>query len=530
MSVLVRAAAVVACLIAAAAPALGKTLVFCSEANPEALNPQVVTSVTGMNAAEPMFDGLVRLKLGGGGIVPGLAESWTISPDGTDYTFHLRHGVKFHQNGRFKPTRDFDADDVLFSFDRQWHADNPFHHPIGPAFDYFDDMEMAKLLSGIDKLDDYTVRFRLTHAEAPFIADLAMPFAMILSAEYADTLLKAGTPDLIDQEPIGTGAFAFDSYRKDVTVRYRSFPEYWAGRSAVDTLVFSITPNASVRLTKLKAGECQVMSFPNPADIDRIEHDPDLTLLRQEGLNVGYIALNNTKPPLGDVRVRRAINMAIDKATLVQAVYGLTGVPAKNPLPPTLWSYNDAVTAYPYDPGAAQQLMLAAGLDKGFDVDLWYLPVTRAYNPDSKRIAQMVSDDLSRIGIRTHLVTAPWGEYRDKVLAGETPMAFYGWTSDNGDPDNFLGILLGCHDGQPYANNIAKWCDAEFDDLVTKAKLTADRATREELYRRAQTIAHDRAPWVPIAHGVVLSATRKSVHGFELDPFGRYVFDAVTLD
>jgi dipeptide transport system substrate-binding protein len=507
---------------------LAKTLVFCSEAAPESLNPQTVTSVTGMNAADPMFDGLVRFRPGGGAIVPALAESWAVSPDGTEYTFHLRKGVKFHANQHFTPTRTFNADDVLFSFNRQWRDDNPYHHPPGTSFDYFQDMEMPKLLSTIDRIDDYTIRFRLSHAEAPFLADLAMPFTKILSAEYAATLLKAGTPDLLDQEPIGTGPFAFESYRKDMTVRYRAF-DYWGGRPHIDTLVFAITPNVAVRLTKLKAGECHVMSFPSPADAEKVEQDPQLTLLRQEGLNVGYLALNASRPPFDDVRVRRAVNMAIDKATLVRVVYGRSGAPAKNPLPPTLWSYNDAVEPYPYDPVAAQHLMSEAGLDKGTDADLWYMPVTRAYNPDSRRVAEMVADDLAHIGIRVQLKTAPWADYREKVLAGATTMAFYGWTSDNGDPDNFLGILLGCHEGQAYANNIAKWCDADYDALITRAKRTSNSEERAKLYGQAQVIAHDQAPWVPIAHAVVLGAIHKTVKGFQLDPFGRFLFSEVDL-
>jgi dipeptide transport system substrate-binding protein len=516
-------------LLAAVAPASAKTLVYCSEANPESLNPQVVTSVTGMNAAEPMFDGLVRLELGGGGIVSGLAESWTVSPDGTEYLFHLRHGVKFHANAHFTPTRDFNADDVLFSFNRQWH-DNPFHHPIGPSFNYFEDMELGKLLAGIDRIDDYTIRFRLVHAEAPFLADLAMPFAMILSAEYADAVLKTGNLDTFDSEPIGTGPFTFESFRENMTLRYKAFADYWGGRPKVDSLVFSITPNASVRLTKLKAGECQIMSFPNPADAEKIARDPQLKLLRQEGLNISYMAMNASRPPFDDIRVRRAVNLAIDKATLVRAVYGSSGTPAKNPMPPTLWAYNDQVVPYPYDPTEAQRLMSEAGLGSGFDLDLWYMPVTRAYNPDSRRVAEMVSDDLARIGIRTHLRTEPWTEYRERLLAGEPMMSFYGWTSDNGDPDNFLGILLGCRDGHPYANNIAKWCDPTFEDLILRAKLTPDTNKRAELYKQAQVIAHDQAPWVPIAHGVVLGAIREGVTGFKLDPFGRFLFQDVDFE
>ena len=513
-------------------PALAKTLVFCSEGDPGGLNPQTASSVTVADAAQPMFDNLVAVPPGGGTVAPALASSWDISADGKQYVFHLRHGVKFHGNGRFKPTRDLNADDVLFSFERQWRADNPYHTPASGSFDYFNDMEMPRLLEGIDRVDDYTVRFRLTKAEAPFLADMAMSFASIMSAEYAQAMLKAGTPELLDTAPVGTGPFMFESYRKDLTIRYTAFADYWAGRPPVDTLVFSITPNASVRLNKLKSGECQVMSYPAPADAARIAQDPNLTLLRQEGLNVGYLAMNAQQAPFNDLRVRRAFNMAIDKATFVDTVYGATGTVAKNPLPPSIWSYDDTIPPYPYDVAAAQKLMVEAGLADGFDLDLWYMPVNRPYNPDSKRIAEMVADDLARIGVRAHLKTTTWSEYRSQIAMGIWPASFFGWISDNGDPDNFLGILLGCDpQGHAYANNVAKWCDPTYDRLIESAKAVSDRDTRERLYKQAQAIAHDQAPWVPLAHGLVLvlGAVRKSVTGFKLDPFGRNIFTKVDL-
>jgi dipeptide transport system substrate-binding protein len=527
-SVLTLATAALLAFAAPVPPAVAKTLVFCSDADPESLNPQVVTTVTGDDVIEQVFDGLVRFEPRSGAILPSLAESWTVSPDGRSYTFRLRRGVKFHGNARFTPTRDFDADDVLFSFDRQWR-EGPFHDLPGPRFTLFEDMEMGRLLEGLDRLDDHTVRFRLTRAEAPFLADLAMSFAKILSAEYAAALLSAGTPELIDREPIGTGPFRFEDYQKGMALRFRGFPEHWNGRPPLDELVFSITPNPSVRLTKLKAGECQAMIFPDPGDAGRIARDPDLTLIRQPGLNTGYLALNASRPPFDDARVRRAANMAIDKTTLVRAVYGDMGVPAKNALPPMLWSYDDGVPVYPYDPAAARRLMNDAGLADGVDVDLWYMPVTRAYNPDGRRLAEMVADDLGRIGIRAHLTTAPWADYMRQLQAGEPTASFLGWTSDNGDPDNFLGLLLGCRGGHPFANNIAKWCDPTYEALVDEAKGETDRARREALYRQAQHVFHDQAPWVPIAHGVVLSAVRKEVSGLEINLFGRYLFAVVDV-
>jgi len=518
----------VACALLSSGAAAAKTLVFCSEGNPESLNPQTMTTTTGMNAGRPFFNNLVEFRPGSTEIVPGLAESWTISDDGTEYTFRLRRGVKFHSSAVFTPTREMNADDVLFSFQRQWKEDHPYHN-LSEGYTYFQDMGMPELLQSIDKVDDYTVGFRLTRPEAPFLANLAMAFNVIQSAEYADFLLKEGTPEKFDEEPVGTGPFSFSGFERDVAVRYRAFADYWAGKQPIDTLVFSITPTATVRLTKLQAGECHVMAFPNPDDRAKIEADPELRFLEQEGLNIGYLALNAEIPPFHDVRVRRAVNMAIDKQAIIEAVYRGEGVPAKNPIPPTLWSYNDEVEAYPYDPAQAQQLMVEAGLAEGFDTDLWYIPVSRPYNPNGRRVAEMIQTDLARIGIRANLVTDEWSTYRTRLQAGEAPMALYGWTGDNGDPDNFLNTLLGCTAARPGGNNIAKWCDPEYDRLVTAARVTADRAEREELYRQAQVIFHEQAPWVPLAHSVVFMATRANVAGFKMDPLGRHPFEGVDL-
>ncbi len=386
----------------------GKTLVFCSEGSPESLNPQLATTTTGMNAGRPMFNNLVEFAPGTSRIVPALAESWTISDDGKDYTFRLRSGVKFHSNAVFKPSRDFDADDVLFSVFRQWKPDHPYYPVSGGRYDYFKDMGMPDLLQAVEKIDDRTVRFRLRRPEAPFLANMAMPFNVILSAEYADVLARAGTPQRIDTDPIGTGPFRFSGFQKDIAIRYRAFDDYWAGRPAIDVLVYSITPNSAVRLIKLKAGECHVMAFPSPSDTAQIAADPALKLLRQAGLNVGYLAMNTKIPPFNDVRVRRAVNFAIDKAAIVKAIYRDGGVVAKNPIPPSLWSYNDKIADYRYDPVEAQRLISAAGFPDGFETELWYLPVSRPYNPDGKRMAELIQSDLAKVGIRARLKTKPW--------------------------------------------------------------------------------------------------------------------------
>jgi dipeptide transport system substrate-binding protein len=521
--------AVAAVALACAAGASAKTLVFCSEGSPENFYPGVNTTGTSFDGNEPIYNRIVEFERGGTRVVPGLAEKWDISADGLTYTFTLRKGVKWHNHRAFKPTRDFNADDVIFAFERQWKEDNPYYKVTSTNHSYFNDMGMPKLLKSVTKVDDYTVRIVLNKPEAPFLANLAMPYAAIQSKEYADAMLKAGTPEKIDQEPIGTGPFFLVQYQKDAVIRYKAWPSYWGGKAKIDDLVYSITPDASVRWAKLPKGECHVMPYPNPADLEAIKKDPNVQILEQPGLNVGYLAYNTTKKPFDDVRVRKAINMAINKKAILDGVYLGTGIAAKNPIPPTMWSYNDSVKDDPYDPEGAKKLLAQAGLGNGFTTDLWAMPVQRPYNPNAKRIAELMQADLAKIGVKAEIKTFEWGEYRKRMQAGEHQMGMLGWTGDNGDPDNFLHTLLGCDSAKTNGSNVAKFCFPAFEDLVDKAKTVSNQGERAKLYERAQVVFKEQAPWFTIAHAVQLKPVRKEVIDFKLSPFGRHNFYGVDI-
>lgn len=513
----------------ALAPVSAKTLVYCSEGSPENFAPSVNTTGTSFDANDQIYDTIVKFERGGTKVVPGLAERWTISKDGKEYTFHLRKGVKWHANKNFKPSRDFNADDFIFSIERQWKPADPYFKVTSSNHSYFNDMGMDKLLQSVDRVDDYTVKVTLTQAEAPFLSNMAMQYAGIQSKEYAIAMLKAGTPEKIDQEPLGTGAFMLVQYQKDALIRYKAFPQYWAGKAKIDDLIFAITPDASVRWAKLQKGECHVMPYPNPADLPAIRKDGNIVVLEQPGLNVGYLAYNTTKKPFDDVRVRKAVNMAINKQAIVDAVYLGTGVAAKNPIPPTQWSYNNAVKDDPFDPAAAKKLLADAGLANGFTTDLWAMPVQRPYNPNAKRIAELMQADLAKIGIKAEIKSFEWGEYRKRMQAGEHQMGMLGWTGDNGDPDNFLNTLLGCSSAKTNGSNVAKFCYKPFEDLISKAKTESNQAERSKLYEKAQIIFKEQAPWFTIAHAVQLKPVRKEVIDFKLSPFGRHSFYGVDI-
>lgn len=520
-----------AALTLAAGAVSAKTLVYCSEGSPENFYPGMNTTGTSFDVTTQVYNTIVEFERGGTKVTPGLAEKWDISADGTVYTFHLRKGVKWHTTSKsFKPTRDFNADDFIFMLERQWKESDPFFKVTSQNHSYFNDMGMPKLLKSVDRIDDYTVKITLNQAEAPFLANLAMQYAGIQSKEYAIAMLKAGTPEKVDQDPIGTGPFYLVQYQKDAIIRFKAFPQYWGGKAKIDDLVFAITPDASVRWAKLQKGECHVMPYPNPADLDAIRKDPNVQVLEQPGLNVGYLSYNTTKKPFDDVRVRKAINMAINKKAIIDGVYLTTGVAAKNPIPPTMWSYNDAIKDDPYDPEAAKKLLAQAGFPDGFSTDLWAMPVQRPYNPNAKRIAELMQADLAKINVKAEIKSFEWGEYRKRLQAGEHQMGMLGWTGDNGDPDNFMYTLLGCASAKSVSgSNISKFCYQPYEDLVVKAKTVTKQSERDALYKKAQVIFKEQAPWFTIAHAVQLKPVRKEVVDFKLSPFGRHTFYGVDI-
>ena len=505
-----------------------QSLVYCSEGSPEGFDPALYTSGTTFDASShPIYNRLSEFKTGTTETIPGLAESWEVSEDGKKITFNLRKGVKFHSNDQFTPTRDFNADDVIFSFDRQGNEENPYYTVSGGTWEYFNSMSMPELIESIKKVDDYTVVFNLTRPEAPIIANMAMDFASIQSKEYADAMMEAGTPEMLNQAPIGTGPFQFQAYQKDAVIRYLRNDAYWGDAAKVESLIFAITPDASVRYQKVQAGECHVMAYPNPADVQAMKDAEDIVVMEQEGLNVGYLAYNTKVAPFDNAKVRKALNMAIDKQAIIDVVFQGSGQIAKNPIPPTMWSYNDAIEDDKYDPEAAKAMLEAEGVSD-LSLKIWAMPVQRPYTPNARRMAELMQEDFSKVGVNVEIVSYEWGEYLERSKAEDRDGAvLLGWTGDNGDPDNFLAVLLGCD--AVGGSNRAQWCNEDFDKLVQDAKVQSSQDERAALYEQAQEIFKDQAPWATIAHSVVFMTMRPEVEGYIVHPLGGHIFNQVGL-
>jgi dipeptide transport system substrate-binding protein len=512
-------------------------LVFCSEGSPAGFDPGQYTTGTDFDAsAETMFNRLTQFERGGTAVIPGLATSWDVSPDGLTYTFHLRDGVKFHTTPYFKPTREFNADDVLFTFNRMLNKDDPFRKAYPTEFPYFTDMGMDTNITKVEKVDDKTVKFVLKDVDAAFIQNMAMSFASIQSAEYGAQLLKDGKAPDINQKPIGTGPFVFKSYQKDSNIRYTGNKDYWKPDDVkIDNLIFAITTDPSVRIQKLKKNECQVTLFPRPADLKALKEDKDLKMPDQAGFNLGYIAYNvmdkikgDDKPnPMSQLKVRQAMDMAVNKQQIIDSVYQGAGQLAVNAMPPTQWSYDTTIKDAKYDPEKAKELLKEAGVKEGTEIVLWAMPVQRPYNPNAKLMAEMLQSDWKKIGLNVKIQSYEWGEYIKRSKGGENGAMLIGWSGDNGDPDNWLNVLFGCD--SLAGNNFSKWCDKEFDDIVKQAKRTSDQAKRTELYKQAQHVLKDAVPMTPIAHSTVFQPMRANVQDFKISPFGLNSFYGVSV-
>ncbi|MBC2690582.1 ABC transporter substrate-binding protein [Pseudomonas kielensis] len=502
-------------------------LSVCTEASPEGFDVVQYNSLTTTNAsADVLMNRLVDFDTVSGKVVPSLADSWEVSADGLIYVFKLRPEVKFHRTEYFNPSRTLTAEDVKFSFDRMLDPAQPWHKIAQSGFPHAQSMQLPALIKKIDALDPLTIRFTLDHPDSTFLATLSMGFASIYSAQYADQLLKAGTPEKLNSQPIGTGPFIFGRFQKDASIRYKANRDYFAGKPAIDTLVFAITPDANVRLQKLRRNECQIALSPKPLDVQAAAQEPSLKVESTPAFMTAFVAINSQHPPLDKPEVRQAINLAFDKASYLKAVFEDTAQAANGPYPPNTWSYAKDLPGYPKDLTKARALMAKAGLKDGFKTTIWTRPSGSLLNPNPSLGAQLLQADLAELGIQAEIRVIEWGELIRRAKAGEHDLLFMGWAGDNGDPDNFLTPQFSCAAVQS-GTNFARYCDQGLDKLINAGKTTTEQGVRTKLYEQAQGQIQQQALWLPLAHPTAYALTRKEIQGYSVSPFGRQDFSKI---
>ena len=513
----------------AAAPALlsamppAKVLVYCADASPEGFDPALWDSSSTSNVTTQLFQGLLRYRRGGTVLVPELATAWVVSKDAKTFSFTLRRGVKFHTTPYFKPTRDLNADDVMFSFTRLIDPKLPFNVAFPATFVYPQSLGLAQMIAGIDRVSDFEVRFRLHKPNVNFLSYFAGSFAAVHSTEYAAQLLAQGRASAINNLPVGTGPYRFKSYRKDDVLRLQPHPDYWRGVQATPALVYAISREASVRVQKLARGECHVASPIRDVDISALSGHPQVSILKILGLNISYLAFNLKKPPVNQRDVREALDIAIDRNALFKVLFPRgDALQAVSAFPPAVPGFNKALKNE-YDPARARQLLTAAGFANGFDIDLWALPISRPTNPNGQLMAQMIQADWARVGVKARIVTYEWGEYLKRANAGEHFVYMSGWSSDIAEADEFLTPNLTC----PASRGGIKFCNKDFDALVDGARAEADEPKRLLMFEKAQEIFKRERPWMPMAHASIYIPVRKDVQGFVMSPNGSVDFEDV---
>jgi cationic peptide transport system substrate-binding protein len=495
-----------------------RSVIYCSEGSPETFNPQLVTSGTTIDAtSNQLYDRLITYKGKENTLSPAIAESWHITRDGTKITFYLRKNVAFHRTAYFTPTRFLNADDVIFSFERALKSDHPYHFVSGGNYPFFQNVGFNDLVDKIERINDHTVRFHLSHADNSFLANLATDFSIILSAEYAEKLTKLKSKSDIDTHPIGTGPFKLKEYRVGSFIRFYKHKDYWQEPTKIEQLVFDITPSNTGRLTKLLAKECDVVAYPIAHE--KISQRKDLSLEAVTALNVGYFGFNVNKAPFDNKLVRQAISNAINKKTLLDTIYQGKAEMANSLLPKTSWAFDKSINNQKFDPVLAKELLTFAGYPEGFTMDLWAMPIQRPYNPNAITMAKLIQSDLKRIGIKVNIVSYEWSTFLQRLKRGEHQSFLLGWSADHPDPDNFFTPILSCS-ATKTGSNTTFWCNKEYDAIIQKALRTSNISQRKKYYAQAMKIITQEVPLIPIAHSKRYQARGSNVIGNILAPFG----------
>jgi len=478
------------------------TLVVGLVAEPVNLDPPQVTDLNSNRVGRRIVETLVTFPEESTQIVPGLAESWTISKDGLQYTFKLRRGITFHDG------TPLNAEAVKFSIERQINPNHPAYklgkYPFANFF--FGNVKAVEVLS------EERVAFLLNEARASFIAVLAQGAASIVSPT---AVMKWG-PDY-PTHPVGTGPFRFASWDRGQRVILEKNPTYWKYPVKVERVIYRPIVEDQARLTELLTGTLDVI-VGVPADfVSQLEQNAKITLLKQVGAHVWYLGMNNQKKPFDDKRVRQALNYAVNKDAIVKDVLKGTGAASRGPVLPGTWGADPALKPYPYDPERAKKLLAEAGYPSGFSTTLW-VPESGSGMQAPVAMSTVMQSNLKAVGVNVSLQTMEWGAYLAKLRTKEQELFALSWMAGTEDPDMVMYPLLHSSQWTPVGPNRALYKNARFDTLLQQARLTTDQAKRAQLYREAQRVLVDDAPWVFVDHEIQIAALSKRVQGFKLHP------------
>lgn len=481
------------------------------------MDPAQMNDIESAQVAAQVYEGLVRFKHGAVDVEPCLASSWDVSADGLTWDFHLRPEVRFQDGSAC------DADAVVFSVMRQMDEEHPAH--VRGRMRYakllFGDASSTEsaLVKSVDAVGTGTVRFTLHRPYMPFLQNLAMTQASIVSPQAWKTL--GGD---INTTMVGTGAFRLKRYSRDQRIELTRNNQYWGPRARLAGVQFQVLRDPSTRMNSVRRGDSDVITGIEPYSLELLESDKGVTVLSEPSMNLGYIGMNCNVPPFDNPRVRLALCYAVDREFLTDVLFNRTSIVATGIIPPGMLGYDENRLGWPYNPDRARELLKEAGFENGFKVTFSTHNRARIYSPVGVVMVERIQQDLAAVGVTAVIDQMEFPTFLERQKSRQYQMANGGWISDNGDPDNFLFELVGRED------NSLNYKNPEATRLMRQATTEQDQEKRAALYRKAEALVAEAPPMVPLNHAKQIMAIRKRVHDFVMHPTGVNRLDQVWVN
>ena len=523
-------------------------LIYCTHASGFSFNPQTSDAGTSMNVVtEQIYNKLFEIS-NTAIPTPILAQSYSISPDGKIITIYLRKGIKFHHTDWFKPTRDFNADDVVFSLNRvlgyetylptleQSAVDykNPqyriFHEQAKKVrFPYFESIKLNQKIESVKALNPHTVQITLFKPDASILSHLASQYAIIFSQEYAVQLNADDNLVQLDLLPVGTGPYKVKNYFRNQYVRLEKNEDYWKKDAKIKNIIIDLSTDRTGRLVKFFNGECQIASYPEVSQLGLLkENDKRYYVKSAEGMNLAYLAFNFQNAVIQDEQVRHAIAQAINRQRIIKTIYHNTATVANNIIPNISWasSVNTPDFAYDFNPIEAKKVLQ----DKQLHLNMWVLNEEQVYNPAPLKTAELIKEDLNNVGVNVTIRSVTRTFLIDQLnkKSENYDMILTGWLAGNLDPDSFMRPILSCNAASEMTN-LSNWCDEDFDQLMDKALDSPNLWERAHVYNQAQELILSKLPIVPLANMKRVLVVNSRVRHIEMNPFGSLNFSTLSL-
>ena len=489
------------------------TITYSLTADPRAVDPAYFDDGESAVVSCNMYEGLYQYGKTDAKVSPCLAKDLPeISDDGLVYTIKLNEGIKFHDG------TDFNAEAVKKSIERQLEPNRNSDMPY--ASFVFGEEEAGNGVASVEAVDDYTVKITMRTASSPFVKNLAMALA---SPIVAPSAIEAATDGQAITNPVGTGPYKFVDWTKGASVTLVANEDYWGEAPKTKNLVFKIIAEGNTRLTSLINGECDIISSVDPASADQIV-DNGFELFSEDGMTINYMAFNTETGKCTDQEVRKAVAQAINVEEMVKSIYGDYATVANSVMPTWMAPYTKDVKQTAYDPEAAKKTLADKGITS---LQCITYTTARPYNQKGgSDLANMIQGYLSAVGVELSITQYDWTTYKTKVQTDPYDICFYGWTGDNGDPDNFMNLLADTN----WSMNVAHFQDDEYKALIAEGLKTPDGDARDAIYLQCEEMVAEKQPWVLISHSKNLLGYSPKVKDFYYHPTGVVFFKGVSKE